>query len=163
MCIRDRLPEALGVLDYASRWYVRADQWLTYGGIAYAAMDNVRTVKAYNLAYKLDPSAFDPTQLNAYAGVLDEVGDYDMCETIAKRLVRAAGDDVMWLTNAWNHQACAAIGLGDFARAVTLAERAVAQNPLPDNAAPFATTLERARTKTQTFPASSTTWPASGS
>lgn len=150
-----KLPEALGVLDYASRWYVRADQWLTYGGIAYAAMDNVRTVKAYNLAYKLDPSAFDATQLNAYAGVLDEVGDYAQCASIAARL--EATDDLMWKTCAWNHQACAAIGLGDFARAVTLAERAVAQNPLPDNAAPFATTLERARTKTQTFPASSTT------
>ncbi|MCX5748295.1 MAG: hypothetical protein NT062_38065, partial [Proteobacteria bacterium] len=148
--------DALGVLDYASRWYVRADQWLTYGGVAYVAMDNVRTVKAYGLAYRLDPGAFDASQLNAYAGVLDEVGDYATCAAIADRLLAVAGDDPLWRTCAWNHQACAAIGDGDFARATELAERAVAQNPLPDNAGPFATTLERARTRTQTFPASST-------
>ncbi|CAN5874610.1 hypothetical protein BH11MYX3_BH11MYX3_07440 [soil metagenome] len=147
-----KLPEAMAVLDYASRWYVRADQWLTYGGIAYAAMDNPRTVKSYALAYQLDPEAFDTSQLNAYAGVLDEVGDYVQCENIAKHLLRLAGDDVMWKTNGWNHLACAYIGLGRFDEAVKLAEDAVAQNPLPDNTAGFAATLERARTKTQTTP-----------
>ncbi|HEY0190960.1 MAG TPA: hypothetical protein VGC42_07530, partial [Kofleriaceae bacterium] len=75
-----QLSDAMRVLDYASRWYVRADQWLTYGGIAYAAMDNPRTVRAYQLAYQLDPEAFDASQLNAYAGVLDEVGDHVTCQ-----------------------------------------------------------------------------------
>ncbi len=140
------------MLDYASRWYTRADQWLTYGGIAYAAMDNPRTVKAYALAYQLDPEAFDTSQLNAYAGVLDEVGDYAMCETIAKKLISLAGDDVMWKTNGWNHLACAYIGFGRFDEAVALATDAVKQNPLPDNAAGFAATLERAKTRTQTTP-----------
>src|SRR5262249_32322723 len=65
-------PEAMAVLDYASRWYARSDQWLTYGGIAYAATDNPRTVRVYGLAYQLDPGAFDASQLNAYAGVLDK-------------------------------------------------------------------------------------------
>ena len=143
-----KLPDAMAVLDYASRWYVRADQWLTYGGIAYAAMDNPRTAKAYRIAYQLDPAAFDQTQLNAYAGVLDEVGDYATCETIAKQLLDTAGDDLMWRTCAWNHQACALIGLGKFTRATELAERAVAENPLPDNTAPFAATLTRAKAKT---------------
>ena len=147
-----KLPEAMAVLDYASRWYVRADQWLTYGGVAYAAMDNPRTVKAYALAYQLDPDAFDTSQLNAYAGVLDEVGDYTTCEKIANHLLRAAGDDVMWKTNGWNHLACAYIGLGRFDEATKLAEDAVAQNPLPDNAAGFAATLDRARTRTKTTP-----------
>ena len=45
-------------------------------------MDNPRTVAAYGLAHQLDPAAFDGTQLNAYAGVLDEVGDYATCEAI---------------------------------------------------------------------------------
>ena len=147
-----RLPEAMAVLDYASRWYARADQWLTYGGVAYAAMDNPRTVKAYALAYQLDPDAFDTSQLNAYAGVLDEVGDYATCEKVANHLLRAAGDDVMWKTNGWNHLACAFIGQGRFAEAVKLAEDAVVQNPLPDNAAGFAATLERARSQTRTTP-----------
>ncbi|MBV8758306.1 MAG: tetratricopeptide repeat protein [Deltaproteobacteria bacterium] len=147
-----KLPEAMAVLDYASRWYVRADQWLTYGGVAYAAMDNPRTVKAYALAYQLDPAAFDATQLNAYAGVLDEVGDYTTCEAIANHLLRAAGDDVMWQTNGWNHLACAYIGQGKFDDAIALAEKAVAQNPSPDNAQPFQATLDRARSRTKPQP-----------
>jgi tetratricopeptide (TPR) repeat protein len=147
-----KLPEAMAVLDYASRWYVRADQWLTYGGIAYAATDNPRTARAYGLAYQLDPDAFDPSQLNAYAGVLDEVGDYTQCETIANHLLRAAGDDLMWKTNGWNHLACAFIGQGKFDDAIALAERAVKDNPLPDNAQPFAQTLERANSRTKPTP-----------
>ncbi len=147
-----QLAVAMAVLDYASRWYVRADQWLTYGGIAYAAMDNPRTVKAYALAYQLDPDAFDATQLNAYAGVLDEVGDYPRCEQVANHLLRVAGDDVMWKTNGWNHLACALIGLGKFEDAATLAQQAIELNPLPDNTAGFAATLERARTQTRTTP-----------
>ncbi len=127
-----KIPEAMTVLDYASRWYVRADQWLTYGGIAYAAMDNPRTVKAYELAYQLDPGAFDASQLNAYAGVLDEVGDYARCETIANHLLRIAGGDKMWETNGWNHLACAYIGQGKLSDAIELAQRAIDENPLPD-------------------------------
>ena len=139
--------EAMAVLDYASRWYVRADQWLTYGGVAYAAMDNPRTVRAYALAYQLDPDAYDATQLNAYAGVLDEVGDYTTCEAIANHLLRVAGDDVMWKTNAWSHLACAYLGQGKFDQAVAFAQRAVDENPLPANAAGFAATLERAKAR----------------
>ncbi|HLL22983.1 MAG TPA: tetratricopeptide repeat protein, partial [Kofleriaceae bacterium] len=147
-----KIADAMSVLDYASRWYVRAEQWLTYGGIAYAAMDNPRTVKAYQLAYQLDRDAFDASQLNAYAGVLDEVGDYTTCEAIAKHLLRVAGDDVMWKTNAWNHLACAYIGLERFDEAVKYAKQAVKHNPLADNTAGFAATLDRARTKTKTTP-----------
>jgi tetratricopeptide (TPR) repeat protein len=148
-----QLPEAMAVLDYASRWYVRADQWLTYGGIAYAAMDNPRTVRAYALAYQLDPDAYDATQLNAYAGVLDEVGDYATCEAIANHLLRVAGDDMMWKTNAWSHLACAYAGRGKFDDAVAFAQQAVDHNPLPDNAAGFAATLARATSRTATTPA----------
>jgi tetratricopeptide (TPR) repeat protein len=108
-------------------------------------------VRAYGLAYQLDPDAFDATQLNAYAGVLDEVGDYDKCELIAKRLIAMAGDDLMLLTSGWNHLACASIGLEQYADAIELAHRAIAQNPLPDNAAAFAATLERAKTQAKTL------------
>jgi tetratricopeptide (TPR) repeat protein len=147
-----KLPDAIAVLDYASRWYVRADQWLTYGGIAYAAMDNPRTVRAYALAYQLDPDAFDATQLNAYAGVLDEVGDARTCEAIANHLLCIAGDDLMWKTTAWSHLACASCGQGKFDDAVRFAQQAVDQNPLPDNAAGFAATLARAKARTQGTP-----------
>ena len=139
--------EAMAVLDFASRWYNRADQWLTYGGIAYGAMDNPRTVRAYRLAYQLDREAFDTSQLDAYAGVLDEVGDFATCELIAKHLLKLAGADRAWQTKGWNHLACAYIGERKFAEAAELAERAIANNPLPDKAAGFAATLERARTE----------------
>jgi tetratricopeptide (TPR) repeat protein len=142
-----KLPEALRVLDFASRWYTRADQWLTYGGVVYAAMDNPRTVKGYATAYQLDPEAFDTSQLNGYAGVLDEVGDSKTCEQIAEHLIRAAGKDVMWLTNGWNHLACAYIGQGRFDEAVKWAKKAVEKNPLPDNTENFRKTLERASKK----------------
>ena len=160
-------PAAMAVLDYASRWYTRADQWLTYGGVAYGAMDNPRTVKAYALAYQLDPGAFDASQLNAYAGVLDEVGDYEACEKIAHALRHAASpagagaapDALMWQTCAQHHLACAYLGQGRFDEAVALAAQAVKDNPLPDNAAVFAATLERARTRTPAAPAAA---PAPG-
>ena len=147
-----KLAEAMAVLDYASRWYAHAEQWLNYGGIAYAAMDNPRTVRAYRQAYALEPAAFDASQLSAFAGVLDESGDYAACERIANELVRVAGDDVMWKTSAWNHLARAAIGLGRFDDEVALAERAVAANPLPDHKPSFQATLERARAKQQVTP-----------
>ncbi len=137
--------DAMAVLDFASRWYNRADQWLTYGGIAYGAMDNPRTVRAYRLAYQLDPAAFDASQLDAYAGVLEEVGEYATCEVIAKHLLEIAGADLTWQTRGWNHLASASVGQGKFAEAVELAGRAVAQNPVPENKASFATTLERAK------------------
>lgn len=147
-----KLADAMAVLDYASRWYARADQWLTYGGIAYAAMDNPRTVRAYALAYQLDPDAYDASQLNAYAGVLDEVGDHAACEAIANHLLRVAGDDLVWRTCAWSHLACASLGQGRFDEAIALAQRAVDENPHPDNAAGFAATLERARSRTPATP-----------
>jgi tetratricopeptide (TPR) repeat protein len=150
-----KLTEAMTVLDYASRWYVRAEQWLTYAGIAYSAMDTARTARAYALAYQLDPEAFDASQLDAYAGVLDEVGDATRCEAIANHLLRVAGDDMMWKANAWNHLACAYIGQGKFDEAIELAERAVKEKP------GLAETLERARarTKPQVVPATVTNKP----
>ena len=147
-----KLRGAMAVLDYASRWYTRADQWLTYGGITYAAMDPARTVRAYTLAYQLDPGAYDATQLNAYAGVLDEIGDYATCETIANHLLRVAGDDLLWKTCAWAHLAAVSVGQGKFEQAITLAQQAVDGNPLPDNAAGFAATLARAKAKVRPTP-----------
>ncbi len=125
-----KLPEAMAVLDVASRWYTRCDQWLTFGGVAYAAMDNPRTVLAYDRAWQLDRDGIDASQLNAYAGVLDEVGDFARCEVVARRLIEVAGKDKTWLTNGWNHLPCALLGQGKQKEAIELATRAVKQNPL---------------------------------
>ena len=147
-----QLADATAALDYASRWYSRADQWLTYGGIAYAAMDNPRAVAGYARAYRIDPGAFDPSQLNAYAAVLGELGDHAGCEAIAGQLLRTAGGDLTWKTTAWAQLATAYLGQGRFDQAIELAERAVELNPLPDNAAGFAVILERTRARAATSP-----------
>jgi len=147
-----KLSEALAVLDYASRWYARADQWLAYGGIAYAANDSARTAVAYGHAYELDPDAFDASQLNAYADVLDQVGDWTTCETIAQHLLRVAGNDRMWKANGWHHLACAFIGQGKFDEALELAQRAARENPLPENAPVFGETVERAHKRKKPTP-----------
>ena len=146
------LADALAALDYAGRWYTRADQWLSHGGIAYAAMDNPRAAAAFRTAYRLDPDAFDPGQLNAYAGVLGELGDGATGKAIADHLLRIAGDDPVWQTSAWAHQATALICQGKFDAAAALAQRAVDGNPLPDSAAGFAAILERARSRTRIAP-----------
>jgi tetratricopeptide (TPR) repeat protein len=135
----------LTVLDYASRWYSRADQWLTYGGIAYAAADHPRAVRAYGLAYQLEPDVFDPSQLNAYASVLDRIGDWAQCEDIANQLLRTVGDDLAWKTTAWHHLACACLGQGKFDEAIDHAARALAHNPRPERGEAFGRTLEQAR------------------
>jgi tetratricopeptide (TPR) repeat protein len=136
---------AMEVLDYASRWYTRAEQWLTFGAIAFQVMDNPRTMIAYSAAWELDPDAYDASNLNSWAGVLDEVGDYDRCEKIARRLIDAAGEDAMWASNGWHHLACAFIGQGKLEDATAAATRAIEMNPLPENEGVFAQTLERAR------------------
>ncbi len=135
---------AMRVLDYASQWYTRAEQWITFGAIAYQVMDNPRTVLAYRNAWQLDPDAFDASNLNSYAGVLDEVGEYDMCERVARRLLEVGGDDPMWTSNGWNHLACAFIGQGRLEEAQANARKAIEQNTLPDNEPAFAETLRRA-------------------
>ena len=85
-------------------------------------------------------------QLNAYAGVLDEVGDYATCEKIANHLLRVAGDDVMWKTNAWNHLACAYIGLGKLRRGGRARRaRGRRRTRCPTTPPAFAATLERAQ------------------
>jgi tetratricopeptide (TPR) repeat protein len=147
-----KVAEAMVVLEYASRWYARADQWLAYGGVAIAAGDPARAAKAYGFAYQLDPAAFDAEQLHLFAGMLDETGDHAACERVAGQLLATAGVDLMWQTTAWDHLASAYIGLGRFDEAVELAGKAVELNPLPDHAETFAATLERAKRRTKSIP-----------
>src|SRR5262249_40095091 len=99
------------------------------------------------------PAAFDASQLNAYARVLDELGDHATCEVIAKHLLRVAGTDMLWKTCAWSHLACAYCGQDRFEEAIALAQKAVDLNPRPDNAASFAGTLARASPRTRTIAA----------
>ncbi len=79
-----KLAEALAVLDHASRWYTSAEQWLGFGGIADATADRVRTERAYRRAYELDPSAFDPAQLETYSRACSGLGKHDEGVSLAQ-------------------------------------------------------------------------------
>jgi len=71
---------------------------------------------------------------------------------VANQMLQAAGVDLIWQTAAWDHLACAYIGLGKFDAAIDLASKAVELNPLPEHAAGFATTLERAKKRQKHIP-----------
>ena len=120
----ERVVEAMAVLDYASRWYARAEPWHALAELARSMGQTARALRAYQHAYQLDAKSFGPAQLDAYAGVLDEVGDHLKLESIAAHLLFVANDNPAWLAAAWNHHACALIGLGKFSEAEALAERA---------------------------------------
>jgi tetratricopeptide (TPR) repeat protein len=149
---RERLGEAIAVLTYASRWYTRAEQWLTYAAIAASAADTARTAHGYARAWELDPEAFDPAQLNAYGAVLDEIGDYDACARVAERLRASGGKQPVWLAAGAHLLACARVGQGRFDEAIALAEEAVAGNPLAESSATFTATLARATAGTPNPP-----------
>jgi tetratricopeptide (TPR) repeat protein len=82
-----KLDEALAVLDHAARWYTRAEQWLGFGGIADAAADHARAERAFARAYALDETAFDATQLDAYARALHALARYDDAVRMAERAI----------------------------------------------------------------------------
>ncbi len=82
-----KLPQALAVLDHASRWYRRAEQWLGFGGIADAAADHVRSERAYARAFELDPDALDAIQLDAYARACLALDDREHAAELARRAI----------------------------------------------------------------------------
>ncbi len=142
-----RHAESTAVLAYASRWFVRAGQWLALAAAARAAGEPARAARAYAAAHRLEPDAFAPPHLDGYAGALDESGDHRGAEKIAHLLRRAAGEDPAWQARALHHIARAYIGQGRFAEAVSSAE--AAQQLAPDRAAAIAATLEQARARTK--------------
>ncbi|HUJ59001.1 MAG TPA: tetratricopeptide repeat protein [Kofleriaceae bacterium] len=60
------VPDAMALLDHASRWYARAEQWTGYASLAYEAGDLPRTARGYERAARLDPGALDPTMTRAW-------------------------------------------------------------------------------------------------
>jgi len=145
---RGAADDALAVLDYASRWYTVADQWLGHAAIAHAAMDSARAAAAYREAHRLDPDALDPSQLNAYAGALADLGDAAACAAIAEQLLRVGGGRPVWRTRARVHLAGAALARGEFDRAAELAQLAIDHDPSPEHAPALAAIRECARSRT---------------
>jgi hypothetical protein len=77
---RGNLADALAIAGYASRWYTRADEWLTYARIAADAGDAARAARAYARGVELDPSLqpgepAEPPQRDPIYALL-EAGDH---------------------------------------------------------------------------------------
>src|SRR5262249_23285051 len=137
-----RRAEAAAVLAYASRWYVRAAQWLAFAAAAPAAREPPRAGRAYPIAPRSDPAALASAHLDGHAGALDESGDHRAAEKLAHQLRRAAGEDPGWQARALHHIARACVGQSRFDEAIPIAEQAIKLAPEPDLAAAFAATLE---------------------
>jgi hypothetical protein len=105
-----KLPEAMDVLDYASRWYVRADQWLTYG----ASHTRRWTTRARQGICARVPARSRGVRCDAAQRIRRRARRgrrlRDCARRVAKHLLRIAGRRSDVATNAWNHLACAYIG-----------------------------------------------------
>lgn len=139
--------DALALADFASQWFTRADEWVTYAAVAYQAEDNPRTALAYDTAWALDPDAIDASNLNAYATVLAENGEFARARAVAEHMERAAGKDALWTAFALQNRAVAEMGLGRFDEALATAKKAKAKNPGKEHAATFDDTLTAAKAK----------------
>ncbi|MGE0547965.1 MAG: hypothetical protein AB7O24_00710 [Kofleriaceae bacterium] len=68
-----RSSDLLAVLDYASRWYARADQWTSFAVLALGAGDAARAAMAFTRAHQIDPSALDEMMVSAHARARAEI------------------------------------------------------------------------------------------
>ena len=136
--------EAQAVLGYASYRFTTAAEWLQLALACWYTGDEETKADAIGRALELDPSAVAPAFLNGYAAAKQELGELDACETASKRLIEVAGTDPTMKSCALHNLACVALARGD-ARALALAEEALALNPLEDNIEPFTETVDRCK------------------
>ncbi|MGE0871535.1 MAG: hypothetical protein AB7P03_23450 [Kofleriaceae bacterium] len=72
-----RSADVLTMLDYASRSYVRADQWASFAVLALGAGDAARAALAFTRAHQLDPTALDEMMVDAHARARAELQRVD--------------------------------------------------------------------------------------
>jgi tetratricopeptide (TPR) repeat protein len=142
------LKQAVQAYRYASIYFTTAEDWLTLALVAWQAEDDETSAEAFREAFvRSQGAAIDLASQNAYAGVLDNIGDYKMCEQIAAHLLDRAKGDATFTSCGMHHLACAMLGQRRFDEAASWAEKAIGLNPLPENAGVFNDTLDRARTQ----------------
>jgi tetratricopeptide (TPR) repeat protein len=119
---------ALRVAELGSQWFTRAEAWVTLASLAYQAEDNAIAERAYANALAIDPDAVDASNLNAYATVLAEMGDFAASERVSKRMSTVAGKDPTWAAFALLNRSTAELGLGRHDEALATAKQAAAKN-----------------------------------
>ncbi|MBI5531731.1 MAG: tetratricopeptide repeat protein [Deltaproteobacteria bacterium] len=133
------------VYRYASLRFNAWDDWLALAGSAAMAENPEVAAEAYGRALALNPQGATLNMLHQLADALGETGEYAKCGEIAQRLLGMAKGDATYTTCANYHMATALLGLRRFQEAAQYAEVALAQNQYPENQAPYAEKLDRAR------------------
>jgi tetratricopeptide (TPR) repeat protein len=141
-----KLREAVLVYRYATLGSNDPQSFAYFAQAAYALEDDENAALAYGRLFAVTRGAgMDNATLNAYAGVLDNIGDAKACEAIGRRLIEVAKGDPTFTSCGLHHVACGLLGQGRAAEAVQPAQQALQMNPLPDNTAVFTETLQRAQ------------------
>ena len=141
----EHFDQAIRVYRYASAWFRTADEWLALGGTAAMAEDAEASAEAYGRAITMNPQAATLNTLHQLADALGEIGDYARCAEVAQRLQQSAQGDPTYTPCALYHMGTALLGMGRFQEAAQYAEQALARNQFPENQAPYAENLDRAR------------------
>lgn len=141
----EQWPAAVMAYRYSTIYFSEAQDWLALGGAAWCAGNDEIAATAYEQAYDLTGGKLFAAQINALAMALYGTGRFDRCRSVARRLLKVAGEESVWIAFGSDAMARALLGLGRGAEAVEWAEKAVAANPHPDAAAQFDETLDRAR------------------
>jgi len=129
LCQAKHARDGLAVLEYVARWFTRAEDHRYHGLFAWRAGDDAAMARAYGRAWGVDPAALTGTDLDGYAGLLYELGDYAGCERVTERLEAVAGSDAELQGCVWHRRACADMGFDRWDDAVLHAKKAVEINP----------------------------------
>jgi tetratricopeptide (TPR) repeat protein len=134
---------AVAAYRYASASFRTADEWLALGGAAWAAEDDAPGAAAYATANQLSGGKLKSIQLNAWATVLNGLGEYDKARALYEEIMRRNDDPsiVPWVLDG---MAKALLGQGRAQEAVGYAQGAV-QRAAPAQQQEFGVTLQAAQ------------------
>jgi len=146
-------PAALRVLRAAASGSPSATDWVKLGRAAFYAEDDEAAAEAFERAHALRRALgarLASEELAAFADALAGAGRWERCQHIAEELLEAAPDGPL-RARAEHAMARSLLGQGRVVEAVPYAQRALAADPLGENAAAVAETLARA-TRDEPYP-----------
>jgi tetratricopeptide (TPR) repeat protein len=144
LCQAKHTKPGLEVLEYIARWFTRAEDHRYHALFAWQANDDAAMARAYGRAWEMDPAALTGVDLDGYAGLLYELGEYAACERVTKRLEAVAGSDLELQACVFHRRACADIGLERWEDALRHVRRAIELNPAAARKRYLLETLARA-------------------
>lgn len=146
--------EGVAALRAAALGSTQSLDWAQLGSAAYYAEDDETAAEAFERAHQLASHTHErlsAEELDGFAGALLGSGLYQRAEQIAGELIAAASSDPTLRARGQHAMAKALLGQGRVVEAVPHAQRALADNPVSDDAAEMAETLSRA-TRGEPYP-----------